>query len=49
MEARFADRVELGDEIITKIWEIGNGEAIVQAETQKGNIVLSQSKVSYKS
>jgi acyl dehydratase len=49
MEARFADRVELGDEIITKIWEMGNGEAIVQAETQKGNIVLSQAKVCYKS
>ncbi len=49
MEARFADRVELGDEIITKIWEMGNGEAIVQAESQKGNIVLSQAKVTYKS
>lgn len=49
MEARFADRVEIGDQIITKIWEIGNGEAIVQAETQKGNIVLSQCKVVYKS
>ena len=48
MEARFADRVELGDEIITKIWVMGNGEAIIQAESQKGNIVLSQSKVTYK-
>jgi len=49
MEARFADRVELGDEIITKIWDMGNGEAIIQAESQKGNIVLSQAKVVYKS
>ncbi len=47
-QARFADRVELGDEIITKIWDMGNGEAIIQAESQKGNIVLSQAKVTYK-
>jgi len=46
-EARFADRVEIGDNIITKIWVIADGEAIIQAETQKGNIVLSQSKVRF--
>jgi acyl dehydratase len=46
-EARFADRVELGDTIITKLWRNGTGEAIVQAETQRGNVVLAQSKTTF--
>ena len=41
-EARFADRVYPGDTIITKLWHTGAGEAVVQAETQDGNVVLSQ-------
>lgn len=48
LEARFADQVYLGDKIITKIWKTGDGEAIVQAETQNGNVVLSQAKATYK-
>lgn len=47
MTGRFADRVEFGDTIITKMWKTAPGEAIIQAETQKGNIVLSQGKVTY--
>jgi acyl dehydratase len=46
-EARFADQVWMGDSIITKIWKIADGEAVVQAETQKGNVVLSQAKATY--
>jgi acyl dehydratase len=47
-DARFADNVYFGDTIITKIWRTGAGEAIVQAETQKGNVVLAQAKATYK-
>jgi acyl dehydratase len=46
-EARFADQVFMGDTIVTKFWKTGHGEAIVQAETQKGNVVLSQAKATY--
>jgi acyl dehydratase len=47
-DGRFADNVYFGDTIITKIWRTGAGEAIVQAETQKGNVVLAQAKATYK-
>jgi len=47
-EARFADQVWPGDQVITKMWIIGEGEAIVQAETQKGNVVLSKSRATFK-
>jgi len=47
-DARFADNVYFGDTIITKLWRTGAGEAIVQAETQKGNVVLAQAKATYK-
>ena len=43
----FPSQVYFGDTIVTKIWKTGAGEAIIQGETQKGNIVLSQAKVSY--
>ena len=46
--ARFADQVYFGDTIITKIWRTGAGEAIVQAETQKGSVVLSQARATYR-
>lgn len=46
-EARFADRVYPGDTIITKVWRTGAGEAIVQAETDKGNVVLSQARAMF--
>ena len=47
LEARFADRVHMGDTIVTKIWKIAPGEAIIEAETQKGNVVLSQAKATF--
>ena len=46
--ARFADQVFYGDDIVTKIWITKPGEAIVRAESQKGNTVLSQSKATFK-
>lgn len=47
MTGRFADRVQFEDTIVTKIWKIGEGEAILQAEDQNGGVVLSQAKVTY--
>ena len=46
-EARFADRVQYEDTVITKMWIVGDGEAMVQAETQNGNIVLSQARATF--
>jgi acyl dehydratase len=46
-EARFTDVVYPGDTIITKLWVDGN-EAIVQAETQKGNVVVAGAKTTFK-
>jgi acyl dehydratase len=46
--ARFADQVYFGDTIITKIWRVGDGDAIVQAETQNGAVVLSQARATYR-
>ncbi len=45
---RFSDRVNFGDTIVTKLWRTGEGTAIVQAETQNGNIALSQAKATFK-
>ncbi len=47
MEGRFADQVWMEDTLITKIWVVGDGEAVIQMETQKGNAVLTQAKVTY--
>ncbi len=47
-EARFADQVYFGDTIVTKMWRTAPGEAIVQCETQRGNVVLSQAKVRFR-
>ena len=46
--ARFADQVYYGDEVVTKIWITAPGEAIVRAESQRGNTVLSQAKTTFK-
>ncbi len=43
LEGRFADQVWPQDSIVTKIWRDGDG-AIVEASTQKGNVVLSQAR-----
>jgi acyl dehydratase len=48
-EARFADQVYPEDTIVTKLWVVGEGEAMVQAETQKGNVVLSQARATFTS
>lgn len=45
---RFADQVWPGDTIVTKIWDLGDGHAQVQAETQRGNVVLSQATAGYR-
>jgi acyl dehydratase len=46
-EGRFADRVYCGDTIVTKVWHLGSGEAVVQAETESGNVVLSQARATF--
>lgn len=46
-EARFADQVYPGDSVVTKLWVVKPGEALVQAETQKGNVVLSQGRATF--
>ena len=48
MSARFSDQVYMGDIVITKIWDEGNGRAVMTAETQKGNIVMNQCRIEYK-
>ena len=48
LSGRFAAQVYFGDTIITKMWKTGDGVAIVQAETQNGNVVLSQAKAEFK-
>ncbi|HAD26203.1 MAG TPA: 3-alpha,7-alpha,12-alpha-trihydroxy-5-beta-cholest-24-enoyl-CoA hydratase [Alphaproteobacteria bacterium] len=47
MTGRFADQVFFGDQVITKIWRTNPGEAVVQAVTQKGNVVLSQASCTF--
>lgn len=47
MTGRFSGLVLFGDTIITKIWKTAPGVAVILAETQKGNTVLSQAKVTF--
>jgi acyl dehydratase len=47
MTGRFSDQVYMGDSIITKIWIEQAGAAIMQVETQKGNVALSQCCIEY--
>jgi acyl dehydratase len=47
MTGRFADLVWMNDRVITKIWEIGDGEALFQAETAGGAEVLTHAIVRY--
>lgn len=44
---RFADRVEFGDEVITRIWHTGPGDALLEAVTQTGKVVLSQARARF--
>ncbi|MEE2731652.1 MAG: MaoC/PaaZ C-terminal domain-containing protein [Pseudomonadota bacterium] len=48
MSARFSDQVYMGDRIISKIWETGAGTALMQVETQRGNVVLNQCEVCFR-
>jgi acyl dehydratase len=47
MTGRFAGLVWMNDRIITKIWELGDGEAVFQAETQNGAQVLTHAHARY--
>lgn len=47
LSARFTDQVYPGDEIITRIWRLGEGRAVLVAETQNGNRVLSNAEVTW--
>lgn len=51
-EARFRDRVYPGDTIVTKLWRTGAAsgdvdEVVLQAETQRGDLVLSQARATF--
>lgn len=48
LEGRFADQVWFEDSIVTKIWKTAEGEAIVQAQTQTGAVVISQARARFK-
>jgi len=48
ISGRFSERVEFGDEIQTRIWHTAPGEAVLQAVTQDGKVVLSQAKTTFK-
>jgi hypothetical protein len=39
--------VWMNDHIITKIWDLGDGEAVFRAETQGGDVVLSHAHATY--
>src|SRR3546814_13533608 len=43
LEGRFADQVWPEDTIVTKVWRDGDG-AVVEASTQKGNVVPRQAR-----
>ncbi|MCG8316554.1 MAG: 3-alpha,7-alpha,12-alpha-trihydroxy-5-beta-cholest-24-enoyl-CoA hydratase [Pseudomonadales bacterium] len=49
MSARFSDQVYMGDAIIGKIWDQCGGDAVMSVETQKGNLVLNQCRIRYRS
>lgn len=48
MTGRFSDQVYMGDTIVTRIWREQPGTAVMQVETQKGNVVLNQCRVEYR-
>ena len=47
MTGRFAERGQFEDKIITKIWIVSPGNAVVQAENQHGVVVLSQAAATF--
>ncbi|MDX1694539.1 MAG: MaoC/PaaZ C-terminal domain-containing protein [Ketobacteraceae bacterium] len=48
MSGRFSDQVYMGDRIISRIWDEGEGNAVMQVTTQKGNVVLNQCRIRYR-
>lgn len=48
MTGRFAQQVWMGDQIVTKMWVHGEGQAVVVVENQNGEVVLNQCKVEFK-
>lgn len=48
LEGRFADQVYPGDRIVTRMWKTGAGEAVVEARTQTGAVVLSQGRARFR-
>lgn len=47
LTGRFSERVQFEDKIITKIWIVSPGAAVVQAENQHGVVVLSQAAANF--
>jgi len=39
LTGRFAKQMYFGDTIITKIWKVGDGIAIIQGETEDGTVI----------
>ena len=48
MSGRFSDQVYMGDAIVTKIWKVEEGKALMQVETQRGNVVLNHCEVQFR-
>jgi len=47
MTGRFSDQVYMGDSVVCKVWRVSEGLAVMQVETQKGNVVLNQCQIAY--
>lgn len=47
LRGRFADRVNFGDTITTRMWREASGRAVLQAETQDGRTVLSNAEARF--
>ncbi len=47
MTGRFADLVWMNDVITTKIWTLGDGEAVFRSETDRGTAVLTHAHIRY--
>ena len=47
MNGRFSAPVLPGDAIVVKAWLLGDGEAVFRVETDAGNVVIDQGRLSY--
>lgn len=47
MTGRFSKQVWMGDQVITKIWKLEEGKALVEVENQNGDVVLNQCVIEY--